>query len=129
MYVIKMKDSEKYPALDQEIKDKKTIHVPLKYVDEEQAKEIESDIEKESEKEKDDKKIVNPFRFAGYDPDIIDFIRRCDTTEQAEEIIAFMEKKGELTKVDAKKIREQLSKEGLRSFGEKKEKGYYFQTQ
>jgi hypothetical protein len=34
-------------------------------------------------------------RFTGYVPDVIDFIRRCDTEKQAEEIIAYLEKRGE----------------------------------
>ena len=58
-------------------------------------------------------------------PDVIDFLRRCDTAEQAEEIILYMEKRGELGKQYAKKLREQLKEKGLRSFGTKKEHGYY----
>ncbi|MEM2146631.1 MAG: DUF2095 family protein [Candidatus Jordarchaeaceae archaeon] len=65
-------------------------------------------------------------RFVHYDPDVIDFIRRCDTESQAEEIIAFMEKRGEITKNYADNLRKQLKKNGVRSFGPKKEEGYYF---
>lgn len=64
-------------------------------------------------------------RYACYEPDVIDFIRRCDTCEQAEEIIFFLERKGELQKVYAQKLRRQLKKEGVRSFGPKKEHDYY----
>ena len=60
-----------------------------------------------------------------YNPDVIDFIRRCDTNEQAEEIIAYMEKKGEIQQPYAKRLREQLGGRGVRSFGPKKEEGYY----
>jgi hypothetical protein len=67
-----------------------------------------------------------PDRFRNYDPTVVDFIRRCDTEDQAEEIIAFMEKRGELTKDYAVKLRKQLKKEGVRSFGSKKEENYYF---
>ena len=35
-------------------------------------------------------------RFMHYTPDVIDFIRRCDTEQQAGEIIDYMEKKGEI---------------------------------
>jgi hypothetical protein len=35
--------------------------------------------------------------FVHYDPDVIDFLRRCDTPEQAEEIIAYMERRGEIS--------------------------------
>jgi len=64
-------------------------------------------------------------RFVHYMPDIIDFIRRCDTEEQAEEIIAYMEKKGEIEKQYAERIRKQLKEKGVRSFGLKKEENYY----
>jgi hypothetical protein len=65
-------------------------------------------------------------KFRNYDPTAVDFIRRCDTEEQAEAIIAYLEKRGELTKEHAAKLRKQLKKEGVRSFGSKKEDGYYF---
>jgi hypothetical protein len=61
-----------------------------------------------------------------YSPTVVDFIRRCDTEMQAEAIIAYLEKKGELTKEYAEKLRKQLRKEGVRSFGSKKEANYYF---
>ncbi|MEM2394694.1 MAG: DUF2095 family protein [Candidatus Bathyarchaeia archaeon] len=64
-------------------------------------------------------------RFIHYDPDVIDFIRRCDTEEQAEEIIAYMEKRGEIGKEYASKLRRQLREKGVRSFGPKKEENYY----
>jgi hypothetical protein len=63
--------------------------------------------------------------FVHYSPDIIDFIRRCDTTEQAEEIIAYMEKKGEIERRYAEKLRIQLKEKGVPSFGTKKEHDYY----
>ena len=65
-------------------------------------------------------------RFVHYTPDVIDFIRRCDTEQQAEEIIDYMEKKGEIQKQYAKKLRKQLKEKGVRSFGPKKEENYYF---
>jgi hypothetical protein len=64
-------------------------------------------------------------KFRSYDPNVVDFIRRCDTEEQAEEIIAYVEKKGEVTKEHAAKLRNQLKKKGVRSFGSKKEEDYY----
>jgi hypothetical protein len=64
-------------------------------------------------------------RFAGYTPDVVDFIRRCDTTKQAEEIIVYMEKKGEISHQHAEKLRQQLKEKGVRSFGSKKEEDYY----
>lgn len=64
-------------------------------------------------------------RFVHYMPDVIDFIRRCDTEEQAEEIIAFMEKRGEIEKQYADRLRKQLRDKGVRSFGPKKEENFY----
>ena len=64
-------------------------------------------------------------KFRNYNPTVVDFIRRCDTEEQAEAIIAYLEKRGELTKEYAAALRKQLKKEGVRSFGSKKEENYY----
>ena len=64
-------------------------------------------------------------RFSGYSPDVIDFLRRCDKTEQAEEIICYLEKRKEISSIQAKKLRKQLKTKGIRSFGAKKEDGYY----
>lgn len=64
--------------------------------------------------------------FRNYDPTVVDFIRRCDTEEQAKTIIAYLEKRGELSKEYAEELKQQLKKEGVRSFGSKKEEGYYF---
>ncbi|MEM2711329.1 MAG: DUF2095 family protein [Candidatus Bathyarchaeia archaeon] len=63
--------------------------------------------------------------FVHYEPDVIDFIRRCDTAEQAEEIIDYMERRGEIRKEYAAQLRKQLKEKGVRSFGPKKEEGYY----
>ncbi len=63
--------------------------------------------------------------FSGYDPDVIDFIRRCDTEQEAEEIIQFMERRGEIKKEYADKLRGQLREKGVRSFGSKKTDDYY----
>jgi hypothetical protein len=65
-------------------------------------------------------------KFRHYNPTAVDFIRRCDTEMQAEAIIAYLEKRGELTKECAEELRKQLKNEGVRSFGSKKEENYYF---
>jgi hypothetical protein len=65
-------------------------------------------------------------KFHDYNPTVVDFIRRCDTEAQAEAIIAYLEKRGELTKKHADELRKQLKKKGVRSFGPKKEDNYYF---
>ncbi|MFQ6052613.1 MAG: DUF2095 family protein [Candidatus Bathyarchaeia archaeon] len=64
-------------------------------------------------------------KWAGYDPDVVDFIRRCDTEEEAEEIITYMENRGEIGPDRAAELRERLRVRGLRSFGEKKERDFY----
>jgi hypothetical protein len=64
-------------------------------------------------------------KFAGYIPGVIDFIRRCDDEQQAKEIINYMEKRGEINRDYAQKLRKQLNEKGVRSFGSKKEKDYY----
>ena len=64
-------------------------------------------------------------RFTNYTPDVIDFLRRCDKAEQAEEIIGYLEKRGEISFEYARKLRKQLKKKGVRSFGSKKEDDYY----
>jgi len=67
-----------------------------------------------------------PDQFHNYDPTVIDFIRRCDTEVKAKAIIAYLEKRGELTKKYAEKLRKQLKRRGVKSFGPKKEENYYF---
>jgi hypothetical protein len=73
-------------------------------------------------------KAANRATFVNYVPDVIDFLRRCDTKEQAEEIIAYMEKRGEINKEFAEKLRVQLKRKGVRSFGPKKEESYYLKN-
>jgi hypothetical protein len=63
--------------------------------------------------------------FDGYEPDVVDFIRRCDNEEQAIEIIKYLERKKEITPSHAAKLRKQLKEKGVRSFGTKKEEDYY----
>ena len=81
---------------------------------------IRSNTKTAESKAKKEKNLSN------YDPDIIDFLRRCDSNQQAEEIISYMEKRGEVTRSYAQKLRQQLRAKGVRSFGPKKEDGYYF---
>ena len=58
-------------------------------------------------------------------PDVVDYIRRCDTMDQAVEIINYMQKRGEINAKEAKKFKSQLKANGLRSFGTKKETDHY----
>jgi hypothetical protein len=77
-----------------------------------------------TDSEKAEKSLSDQFH--NYNPTVVDFIRRCDTEAQAEAIIKYLEKRGELTKEYATKLKKQLKKEGVRSFGSKKEENYYF---
>lgn len=64
-------------------------------------------------------------KWAGYNPDVKDFLRRCKTRSEAEEIISFMEDSGEITTENAAQLRRQLRDEGLKSFGERKKPEFY----
>jgi hypothetical protein len=74
----------------------------------------------------DIKETKTPDKLRHFNPQAVDFLRRCDTNAQAEEIIAYLEKKGEITKEYACELRTQLKKDGVRSFGPKKEEYHYF---
>lgn len=67
-----------------------------------------------------------PDKLRHFNPSAEDFIRRCDTEEQAEEIIAYLQKKGEITVKCARELRSKLKREGVRGFGPKKEENHYF---
>lgn len=77
-----------------------------------------------SEEELECEKLPDKLRH--FNPQAVDFLRRCDTQAQAEEIIAYLEKKGEITKEYASELRCQLKRDGVRSFGPKKEENHYF---
>ena len=64
-------------------------------------------------------------KFTDYTPDVIDFLRRCENAEQAEEIICYLEKRHELSCEYANTLRKQLKNRGIRSFGTKKGNDYY----
>ena len=67
-----------------------------------------------------------PDKLRHFNPSAVDFIRRCDTEAQAEEIVVYLQKKGEITKEVAEQMRCQLKRDGVRSFGPKKEEYHYF---
>lgn len=68
-------------------------------------------------------------KFVGYMPDVIDFIRRCDNEQQAEEIINYLEDRREISRDYAERLRKQLKEKGVRSFGSKKEDDYYLKKE
>ncbi len=63
--------------------------------------------------------------FEGYNPNVIDFLKRCSTLEEANEIIDYMEKQNKISTKEAQKLQIQLKEKGVRSFGAKKEDNYY----
>jgi len=58
-------------------------------------------------------------------PNVVDYIRRCDTMDQAVEIINYMLKRGEINTKQAREFKSQLKAQGIRSFGTKKETDHY----
>ncbi len=79
----------------------------------------ETDIQLEVENPEPERK------FAGYDPNVIDFIRRCKDEEEAYKIIKYLEERGETSKEKAEELCTQLREKGIRSFGRRKKPGYY----
>jgi len=64
-------------------------------------------------------------KFRGYLPTPIDYLRRCDTNEQAIQTIEYLERRKEITHEYAEELRKQLKEKGVRSFGPKKEEDHY----
>jgi hypothetical protein len=102
-----------FPKLSEEMEtDKRKVEI----------RSLRSDLKAADRVAASEKNLVN------YDPGVVDFLRRCDNKQQAEEIITYMENRGEIHSSYAQKLRTQLRKRGLRSFGTKKEEGYYFKA-
>jgi hypothetical protein len=80
----------------------------------------------EKEEVKPKAATTNPDKLRHFNPTAVDFIRRCNTEAQAEEIIAYLQKKREITEEYAQELRCQLKQKGVRSFGPKKEETHYF---
>jgi hypothetical protein len=78
------------------------------------------------EEEEFPKPTVPADKLRHFNPSAVDFIRRCDTEAQAEEIINYLLSKGEIAADYAKELKNKLKKEGVRCFGPKKEDNYYF---
>jgi hypothetical protein len=66
--------------------------------------------------------------YANYQPNVIDFIRRCDNEIQAQEIVDFLERREEITHEYADELRRELAAKGVRNFGKKKERDYYLKS-
>lgn len=61
----------------------------------------------------------------GYEPTIIDFVRRCENDGQVLKIINFLEERGEIESSYARRLRIQLAERGIRSFGKQRDSGCY----
>jgi len=71
--------------------------------------------------------VVSGHSLTGYEPDVIDYVRRCDNETQAKEIIEYLKRQGEIAPQYADRLMEQLLNHplGVRSFGSKKSPGWY----
>lgn len=67
-------------------------------------------------------------KFRGHTPGAIDFICRCKSEQEAEEIIDYLLRKGEITEEYANNLKKQLQEKGLEYFGEHRTPGYYEQS-
>ena len=95
-----------FPTLSKELEEGRTQTIPI------------DGVRTVSEESREEEKI-------DYTPDVVDYIRRCDTLTQANEIVDFLAKQGEITVGQARAIKSQLKSDGIRSFGTKKEKDHY----
>jgi hypothetical protein len=77
-------------------------------------------LEQKLEEQSEDDPLTN------YTPDVFDFLARAKTDQEGQEIITFLEKDGQIDPEQAAHIREQLSKDGIRSFGPLRTKNFYF---
>jgi len=65
--------------------------------------------------------------FSGYMPTPMDYLRRCNTEEQAIRTIEYLERRKEITREYAEELKKQLKEKGVRSFGSKKDEDYYLE--
>jgi len=71
---------------------------------------------------------VSYTKMAPEDPKVIDFVLRCSTDEEAIEVINFLEKRNEITSIEADRTRKQIESEGITSFGPRRTSNYYEQV-
>lgn len=68
---------------------------------------------------------IEPKSLKGYAPNVFDYIRRCESSEEAFQIIDFLVMRKELSEKVAEVIRRKITEKGLRFYGPKKQIGYY----
>jgi len=104
--------SKMFPALASELKQSQSS--------------IKIDGVRSEQKKPSSRQKISGKNWQGYDPDIIDFIRRANTKEEAMDVIDFMLHREEISKEYANRLLKQLNEHGLESFGSPKPPGYYF---
>ena len=111
-----------FPNLYREIEELDECKVPINAV--------RADPEAAEKAAEEEEEILEPTelpdKFRHFNPSVIDFIRRCDTEKQAEEIINYLQNKGEIPAEYAQELKGKLKCQGVRCFGPKKEENYYF---
>lgn len=111
-----------FPNLYKEIEDLDECKVPINAV--------RADPEAAEKAAEEEEEILEPTelpdKLRHFNPSAIDFIRRCDTEAQAEEIINYLQNKGEISAEYAQELKDKLKFQGIRCFGPKKEENYYF---
>jgi|YelNatPaOPRAMG01_1025707.scaffolds.fasta_scaffold74844_3 hypothetical protein len=68
---------------------------------------------------------LDPESLKGYTPNVFDYIRRCESNEEAFQIIDFLVMRKELSEKVAEVIKRRIVEKGLRFYGPKKQTGYY----
>ncbi|NHV98687.1 MAG: DUF2095 family protein [Thaumarchaeota archaeon] len=68
---------------------------------------------------------LEPKTLKGYVPNVFDYIRRCDSAEEAFQIIDFLVSRKELSENVARVIKRRIMEKGVRFYGPKKQIGYY----
>lgn len=102
---------ENFPNLYEEIEDEENV-IPI------------DGVERNQNGENEEKPVYDEGKEEA-DPDVVDFLRLCDDDDEAEEIIEYMEAEGKIDSNEAGKLRTQLDREGVRSFGAKRRPGEY----
>lgn len=71
-------------------------------------------------------KEVSRDPLAGYEPNVYDFLCRARSVEEGLKVLEYLEKRGELSPERSRELRDKLMRDGLESFGERRDFGYYY---
>jgi hypothetical protein len=63
----------------------------------------------------------------GYEPSVRDYLARCDTDEEALEVLQYLVKRGELDEKRASELEREIREKGVRSLVERRHFGYYLE--